>query len=50
MGRKSNVENSVFRSNTGITALCDRERFFATSYKPSRNAEINAAPTHIRYA
>ena len=46
-GLKSMVEKSVFRSSTTTTALPDSERFLATSYIPSSNAESRAAPTHI---
>ena len=41
------MAKKVFKSSTGITALDDSERFFATSYIPRRNADMNAAPTHI---
>jgi hypothetical protein len=46
-GRKIRVEKSVLSHNTTTTALPASERFLATSYRPNKRAERNAAPTHI---
>ena len=47
IGENSNVENKVLSSSTLSTALPFSACFFATSYSPSSEADINARIIHI---
>ena len=46
-GENSIVENIVLSNNTLSTALPLSDCFFATSYNPSSDADINAKSIHI---
>ena len=46
-GENRMVENIVLSSNTLSTALAFSDCFFATSYNPSSDADINARIIHI---
>ena len=46
-GRKSALQNTVFKNNMGRTALLLSANFLNTSYMPSRAAEIKARINHI---
>ena len=46
-GENISVENTVFRYNTGSTALFLKDAFFEVSYNPRSAAEMNARMSHM---